>query len=345
MSRLNYKLPDEKIALHLADPPHNCKLMVIKLPSGQVEHKRFYNIVDYTDAGAVFAVNDSKVIPARLHGRKTTGGKVEFLLLEKKKSSDTRGQIWRAFGKPAARLRGGMHITVNGSNNKKTEIKIIEKKDKGVFLLKTPKNIFDFGYTPLPPYIISRRNLEEDDYKNYQSLFARKPGSVAAPTSSLHFTDKLVKRIRKKGIDFVPLTLHIGPGTFRPLAEKPDPERIKLTEKSAKKLNKADKIITCGTTMMRTLETVFKKDKFRPFTGKTGLYIKPGYRFKTRKYFLTNFHLPGTPLLKMVAAYIDNFLPGRGEKVLLDLYNEALNRDYRFLSYGDGMLFVDERID
>ncbi len=344
MAKLNYKLPPDKIALYPSTPPHSCKLMVIKLPSGQVEHRNFYNLGDYVKSGDVFAVNNSKVLKARLYGRKSTGGKTEFLLLKIIKVKNNGNKIWKAFGKPASRLRGGMEISVEGSEKKNTVVKILEKKEQGLFLIETPDNILNYGHVPLPPYIIAKRDLTSADSSFYQTVFARVSGSVAAPTSSLHFTDNLVKKLNSKGTKFTSLTLHIGPGTFRPVKEKPGPENIKITEPAAKSLNNAERVITCGTTMMRTLESVHANGEFRPFEGKTDLYIKPGYKFKTRKFFLTNFHLPGTPLLKMVAAYIDNYRSGEGEKLVLDLYNRALKKDYRFLSYGDAMLFVDEEL-
>ena len=332
--RITYDLPDDRIALHPSRPRDACRLMVIKLPSLQIDHILFSGIGKYLSAGDVVAVNDSSVIGARLTGRKLSGGSVEFLLLER------NGDLWKALGRPAARLRAGMEVSVE-KNRKRATVKIEGKEAGGVLYLKAPPDIIEYGLTPLPPYIASRRSAAKKDKNDYQSIFASKSGSVAAPTSSLHFTGRLVRKLMGKGVAFAPVTLHIGAGTFRP-GEKPESERYELSPASAGILNRGTRICVTGTTVMRTLQTVYTEKGFRPSEGRTGLYIEPGFRFRAAQMFLTNFHLPETSLLDMVAAYIDQHHPGRGGALLVDLYREALSLGYRFLSYGDSMLLISE---
>ncbi len=337
LNKIEYNLPEEKIALFPARPSDSSSLMVVHLENFKVEHRVFNEITDYFVPGDVLAVNNSRVIPGRLKGRRITGGRVEFLLLEKKAGKEN---LWRALGRPASRLKEGEEISVKSPKNEECFVKIRKKKRKGGFLLETPGDILKYGRVPLPPYIASKRANVDSDKREYQSNFSEVAGSAAASTSTLHFTPGLIEEIKKKGAGFAPVTLHIGPGTFRPQS-RPGAEKFSIQKESVEKLKKARRVCACGTTVMRTLETVFKeKGGFEELSGKTDLYITPGFDFKSSEMFLTNFHLPGTSLLEMVAAYIEKDYPGEGSERLLHLYSEAIEKDYRFLSYGDAMLLI-----
>ncbi|MFC2061911.1 S-adenosylmethionine:tRNA ribosyltransferase-isomerase, partial [Elusimicrobiota bacterium] len=277
----------------------------------------------------------SRVITARIMGKKKTGGTVEFLLTEKTPDG------WKALGRPA-RLRENMEIEIFSKKEESCMVKICRKYDDGRFIVQCPENILDYGYIPLPPYINSRREVVGSDYHTYQTVFSEHAGSVASPTSCLHFTQNLISEIEGKGIEFAPVTLHIGPGTFRPGNKPPEEEKYSISSRSAQILNKAERVCVCGTTVMRTLETVYNGSGFKSRSGITDLFIEPGYQFKSSSMFLTNFHLPGTSLLLMVAAYIEQFCPGKGREKVIELYSMALENDFKFLSYGDAMLLIGD---
>jgi S-adenosylmethionine:tRNA ribosyltransferase-isomerase len=334
--KLYYELPEERIALYPVSPRESCRLMVIKLPSLQIEDRVFSDIDQYLKQGDAIAVNDSRVMTARLKGQKDTGGNVEFLLLEKQHNG------WRAMGRPAQRLREGMEINIYSRAGKKCTVSILEKHENGIFKIAASEDILEYGQVPLPPYIISRRDLIDGDSKDYQTNFASSDGSVASPTSALHFSDKVINNLKNKGVTFAPVTLHVGPGTFRSNYERPDAEKYIFSDESANVLNNAERICICGTTVMRTIETVYNGKDYEASSGETDLFIEPGHEFSRVKMFLTNFHLPGTPLLLMVAAFLERYFPGQGRQKVVELYEYALKQEYRFLSYGDAMLMIDE---
>lgn len=335
--KIEYELPVGRIALSPSAPRDSCRLMVVKFPSFKIEHIYFRDIVRYFSKGDVIAVNDTKVIKARIIGEKKTGGRAEFLLVE-----EIEPGLWKAFGKPASRLKEGMEILIK-KIKKKCSISILKKNTKGVFFIKTPFDINEYGYIPLPPYIISKRELTEKDEKDYQTVFAAREGSIASPTAALHFTDSLIECLKAKGVSFVPVTLHVGSGTFRVLDGIPEPEYFDVKPASTNTLNSAGRICICGTTVMRVLETVYTSGKYVESSGKTELFIKPGHIFGRPDMFITNFHQQGTPLLLMVAAYIEQFFPGQGSRRLVELYNKAIEKEYMFFSYGDAMLLINER--
>ncbi|MEA3506524.1 MAG: S-adenosylmethionine:tRNA ribosyltransferase-isomerase [Elusimicrobiota bacterium] len=332
----SYNLPRENIALYPASPRHLSRLMVVDLSSFKISHRKFKDITDYLESPDKIVINNSRVICARLKGRKSTGGKAEFLLLEKKDN------LWKAYGKPVSRLREGMKIKIKSPRGDCEAVKIINKLDGGIFFLQAPEDILKYGYIPLPPYIVSRRDLRTGDYADYQTNFAQVDGSVASSTASLHFSKELTGKLKEKGVSFVPVTLHIGPGTFKPDYDIPDPEKYEFSPDSAGKLNGPGRICACGTTVIRTLETVYSGGKYKSSRGETNIFITPGRKFSPISLFLTNFHLPGTPLLLMVAAFIEQYYPGRGRELTLNLYREALDKNYRFLSYGDAMLLIGD---
>ncbi len=333
-NNIEYELPEESIALNPVYPRDSCRLMVVHLSDMRVEDILFSDIHNYFESMDVIAVNNSRVIPARIKGRKNTGGKVEFLLLDKSDAG------WKALGKPAARLNEGMTIDITGMNGESNSVEIVKKHPEGRFVIKVPDNILDYGYIPLPPYIASRRDTVESDYDDYQTNFAVCDGSVASPTSALHFTGNLLDVLKKKGVQIAPITLHVGPGTFKINYDKPEAEKYMFSEGNAALLNNAGRICVCGTTAMRTVETVFDGVEYVPSSGETDLFICPGHKFSRTKMFITNFHLPGTPLLMLVAAYIDQFSEGDGCRIIKELYARAIRKNYRFLSYGDAMMFV-----
>ena len=334
-----YVLPEDRIALYPANPRDSCRLMVVKLPSMTVEDVVFSQIGHYFLRGDVITVNNSRVMHARIRGFKDTGARVEFLLLEEKEKG-----VWRALGKPASRLRKGMKISIVSASGKQCTLHIEDKYARGIFTVSAPADILEYGVVPLPPYIASRRRECDNDIDDYQTNFALKDGSVASPTSALHFTRELVESIKSKGVQFAEVTLHVGPGTFRTTYDRPESEKYSISGTAADCLNNASRICVCGTTVMRTLETGYHSGKYIPGSGSSDIYIKPGHAFSPVNMFITNFHMSGTPLIKLVAAYLDGFYKNEGMDKILKLYKRALDKGYMFLSYGDAMMFIDERV-
>lgn len=342
LKKFDYNLPKNLIAQKPTSPRDQSRLLILDKKSGALAHKHFYNIADYLKAGDVLVLNNTKVMPARLIGRKEeTCGKVEIFLLNKIKNN-----IWRC-------LVGGKKrkekLRVEFSKNLKAEI--IKNNQDGTWQVKFNKSGKEFmklvekiGRTPLPPYI--KRAVElKSDRKNYQTVYAedKKIGSVAAPTAGLHFTPALMKKLKNKGVQFEYVTLQVGLGTFAPVKidditkHKMHAEWIEADKKTLASIIKAKKqgrrIIAVGTTSARTLETIFNKKSPKSFSGWTDIFIYPGYKFKATDALITNFHLPKSTLLMLVSA-----LAGR-EKIL-KAYQEAVKKKYRFFSYGDAMLIV-----
>ncbi len=333
---MNIRIDPNKIALRPARPRHSSKLMVVYLPSLKIEEVIFKDICRYMKPCDALAVNDSSVINAKLKGKRKSGGKTEFLLVRKD------GGFWEGLGKPASRLKEGEEVDIISPSGKKTSVNIKKKKKNGKFILQTPADILNYGYIPLPPYIASRRETDLKDGSDYRSFFSLRPGSVASPTASLHFSKELIGKLKRKGVKIAPVTLHVGPGTFIGPGAGPPPEKYLLSPASARIIGDAERVLICGTTVMRTLESCrIENGSVQASEGETSLYIKPGYRFKNRGMFLTNFHLPGTPLINLVGAYIGEKIGGEGLKALEEIYKRALKNDYRFLSYGDAMLMID----
>lgn len=325
----DYVLPKELIAQYPL-PPERHRLLVYHMKDNKIEHRMFYNIIEYLSPGDVIVVNNTKVFPAKLIGRKTTGGKVEILLISK------HGKEW--------------HCLIKGKI--KENDKIILPENECIVIKKNPekyeyvvrfkeeidhKYLERFGKTPLPPYIKRDAPLEK-----YQTLFAKNVGSVAAPTAGFHFSEELIKRIEEKGVRFAEVCLHVGVGTFAEVKTKDYKqhdmhyETFYVDEENAKVINeRKGNLFIVGTTTMRVLETVADSEGIiHPGKGRTNLFIYPGYKFKTRfKGFITNFHLPRTTLLLLVAAII-------GRDNLLKIYEEAIKEKYRFYSFGDAMMIL-----
>lgn len=336
-----YDLPDELIAQHPMEKRDNSRLLVINRDSGELEHKHFYDIIDYINPGDVLVINDSKVIPARLYGHSEgrEDANIELLLLR------SHGlDIWETLVKPGKRAKIGSRL-VFGDGLLTGEITDIVEEGNRIIKFDYDKekysNVYEIlhkiGLMPLPPYITERLN----DSSRYQTVYAKDEGSAAAPTAGLHFTPELLEAIRAKGCAIAPVMLHVGLGTFRPVkADKIDEhimhtEYISVSDESARIINErkaaGGRIIAVGTTSCRTLESVADESGIiRAISGDTGIFIYPGYKFKAVDALITNFHLPESTLLMLVSAFYDR------EK-MLDAYNTAVEEKYRFFSFGDAM--------
>lgn len=331
-----YDLPEELIAQTPLEKRDTSRLMVLDKKTGQVQHKHFYDIIDYLQAGDCLVINDTKVIPARLYGQKTgTGGAVEVLLL--KDLGDSR---WECIVYPGRRLKEGANITFGDGRLTATIDKVLETGNRiisfhyeGIFL----EILEELGEMPLPHYI--KEHLSDPD--RYQTVYCREPGSAAAPTAGLHFTPELMERIREKGVVFAPVTLHVGLGTFRPVKEEEITDHVMhseqyfITPQSAEIINHArqsgHRVIAVGTTSCRTLETVTDENHVtHPGTGNTDIFIYPGYTFKGLDALITNFHLPESTLVMLVSALA-------GRENILNAYRQAVEEKYRFFSFGDAM--------
>lgn len=330
-----YDLPQTLIAQTPIEPRDMSRLMTINKSNGEIEHHVFRDIIDYLHEGDILVINDSKVIPARLYGiKEDTGISVEVLLL-RQRNSDT----WEAIVKPGRRLKHGTKI-IFGDGMLKAEI--VDVTDDGNRYLKFNVsggelyNVFDnIGNVPLPPYIKADNSFKD----RYQTVYANEAGSAAAPTAGLHFTIELLERIKAKGVKIVPVMLHVGLGTFRPV--KADnlsdhimhSEYFEVSQESADIINnRTGRVIAVGTTSCRVLEsTADNNGKIQPVYGDTGIFIYPGYKFKVIDALVTNFHLPESTLLMLISAFA-------GKELIFKAYNEAICQQYRFFSFGDATL-------
>ncbi|MGB9813083.1 MAG: tRNA preQ1(34) S-adenosylmethionine ribosyltransferase-isomerase QueA [Thermovenabulum sp.] len=334
-----YELPSELIAQEPLKERDKSRLLVLKRGTGEMEHKIFYEIVDYFEKGDCLVLNNSKVIPARLIGeREDTKGAIEFVLLNRVKEN-----IWEVLVKPGRRAKLGS-VFVFGKGLLKARVldyteaggRFVEFYYEGIF-----EEILDkLGEMPVPPYI--KKKLEDKD--RYQTVYATCPGSAAAPTAGLHFTNELLEKIRVKGVKIVYITLHVGLGTFRPVKvkeiekHKMHAEYYEISEETANIINatkeEGKRLFAVGTTTTRTLETVSNPEGFvTAKKGFTDLFIYPGYKFKTVDALITNFHLPESTLIMLVCAFA-------GREKVMKAYEEAVKRRYRFFSFGDAMLII-----
>lgn len=336
VSDFYYDLPQELIAQHPLEDRAKSRLLIYDRKTHAIEHKYFKNIVEYLREDDCLVINDTKVIPARLLGnREDTGGKMEFLLIDKKGKN-----LWEVMVNPGRRADIGRRF-VFGDGILKAEI--LDRTQEGTRIVKFEydgifEEILDkVGIMPLPPYI--HESLE--DSNRYQTVYAKHDGSVAAPTAGLHFTPDLLEEIKYKGVDIANITLHVGMGTFRPVKvenveeHKMHSETYYVSNQAAQTINKArekgGRIIAVGTTSCRTLETIGDSSRrVHPGFGKTDIFIYPGYEFKVVDALITNFHLPKSTLLMLVSAF-------GGRKEMINVYAEAVNRRYRFFSFGDAM--------
>lgn len=335
-----YELPPELIAQVPSKERDMSRLMTVDRKTGTVGDHIFYDIADMLKPGDILVINDSKVIPARLHGIKNETGAVMEMLMLRQRGDD----IWEVLVHPGRRAKTGTVITFGDGI---LSAEVLETVEDGNRLVKLSydknggENIFSvldrIGEMPLPPYITSR----ESDPSRYQTVYAEHEGSAAAPTAGLHFTEALLERIKSKGIDIVPVVLHVGLGTFRPVKEESVSEHIMHTEhieisrESAGKINnRRGRVIAVGTTSCRVLESVADENgKVSPICAETGIFIYPGYRFKIVDGLITNFHLPESTLLMLVSAF-------SSREIMMNAYKEAIEKKYRFFSFGDAMFIV-----
>lgn len=335
VSDYDYYLPEELIAQEPLEKRDNSKLMILDKKNKTIVDKNFYNIIDYLNKGDVLVLNNTKVIPARLIGYKETGGALEIFLL-KRISLDT----WECLIKPAKKLKKNNRIIFG---NGEIEAELQEIKEDGNRIIKFYyEGIFEeildkFGNMPIPPYI--KTELKEKE--RYQTVYAKKGESVAAPTAGLHFTNELLDKIKEKGIEIVEVCLEVGLGTFRPVKtedvkeHKMHSEIYEITPESAQKINNAKKegrrVIAVGTTSVRTLESgALSQNEVKVLKGETEIFIYPGYEFKIVDGLITNFHLPKSTLLMLVSAFSD-------KDFIFDAYTYAIKEKYRFFSFGDAM--------
>lgn len=338
-SAFDYELPRDRIARYPAERRDESRLMVLDRARSAIEHRRFRDIVEYMHAGDALVLNETRVIPARLIGTRETGGKSEIFLL-RPHGTDS----WEALVRPGAKLRPGKKVFISDE----LTVDILEATpDNGrIVRLITPLPVQEalqrYGAMPLPPYM--DRKAEETDRERYQTVYAREDGSVAAPTAGLHFTPELLRQIEDKDVTIVKIVLHVGIGTFRPI-EVENPEDHVMHEETYSVSTSACAAISAvkkeggnvwavGTTVTRTLESIADEDgHLRSGSGSTNLFIRPGYQFKVVDRLITNFHLPRSTLMMLVAAF-------GGYDFVMTAYRGAIARDYRFYSYGDAMALI-----
>ena len=346
LSDYDYNLPEELIAQLPSDKRENARMMVLDKQAKTIEHKHFYDIVDYIDDNCILVLNNTKVLPARLYGvKEETGAKIEVFLL---KSLSENGHLWDVLVKPSKRVKEGTIVKISDDLSVQVKERKEDAGEWGVELI-CDGNVLDVlhknGHIPLPPYI-ERKMADEDlnklDFERYQTVYAKDEGSVAAPTAGLHFTTEILEKLQAKGVELVYVTLNVGMGTFRPvkcenvLEHKMHSESFEVTEEAAEKINKAKqagkKVVAVGTTSVRTLETVYKKyGEVRACKDSSELFIYPPYKFGVVDELITNFHLPKSTLLMLVSAF-------EGKDFIFKAYQEAITNKYKFFSYGDCML-------
>ncbi|TSA35517.1 MAG: tRNA preQ1(34) S-adenosylmethionine ribosyltransferase-isomerase QueA [Porphyromonadaceae bacterium] len=347
LSKFRYTLPDKLIALHPSEIRDESRLLVLNRKSGEIEHKVFKDVLDYFVTDDVMVFNDTRVFPARLRGNKEkTGAEIEVFLL-RELNRDQR--LWDVLVDPARKIRIGNKLYFGEEDMLVAEV-IDNTTSRGRtlrFLFDGPyeefkKTLFSLGETPLPKFI--KRDVVPEDRERYQTIFARHEGAVAAPTAGMHFSRELMKRLEIKGVDFAFVTLHVGLGNFRSVEvedltkHKMDSEQIIITENAAHIVNSAkerhQRVCAVGTTTMRTLESAVSTDGFlKPYDGWTNKFLFPPYVFSVADSMISNFHLPLTTLLMMVAAFA-------GFDPLMNAYQVAIKEKYRFGTYGDAMLII-----
>ncbi len=342
----DYKLPEELIAQKPQKDRDKCRLMVLRRSDNSIEHRHFFDILEYLKEGDCLLLNDSKVIPARLYGIKEgTGARVEFLLIKR-----IEGDTWETMVRPGKRLKPGDSVVFSDEDGKKLRADILDYGEDGTRIVKMDydgilmERLEEIGSMPLPPYISRPSNDEDKD--DYQTVYCHEEGSVAAPTAGLHFTTELLEKAREKGVKTAFVTLHVGIGTFRPVkCETIEDhhmhfEEYSVSEETAEIVNETvlsgGRVISVGTTSTRTAESAAcfdeKSGKYllKAGSGSTDIFIYPGYEFKIIESLITNFHLPKSTLMMLVSALYDR-------EHILKAYDEAVKEEYRFFSYGDAM--------
>ena len=340
VSDFDFDLPEDLIAQTPINKRDNSRMLVLNSKTGKISHRHFYDVLDYLNKGDTLVLNDTKVIPARLYGvKEETGAAIEILMLK-----DLGEDVWQCLVRPAKRVKEGTIVNFND----KLKAECVKVLDEGIRYFKfiyegiLYEILDELGEMPLPPYI--HEKLKEKD--RYQTVYAKNIGSAAAPTAGLHFTKELLEKIKAKGINIAYITLHVGLGTFRPVATE-DIEKHKMhsefyimDEKTANILNETrknkHKIVSVGTTSTRTLETIMNLyGTFKACHGFTDIFIYPGYKFQGIDALITNFHLPKSTLVMLVSALA-------GKDNIMRAYKEAIKEKYRFFSFGDSMLIIKE---
>ena len=337
VSDFNYELPDCLIAQHPYDKRDEARLMLLDKTNNKIEHKVFKDVIDYLNPGDCLVINNTKVIPARLYGKKDTGANVEFLLLKR-----IEGDFWEAMVRPGSKLKAGAKVVFGEGLLKATILEVLENGNRkvefeyeGIF-----NEILDqIGLMPLPPYITE---ATREDNSKYQTVYAKYEGSAAAPTAGLHFTEELIEKIKEKGVEIANVTLHVGIGTFRPVKvenveeHEMHSEHYYIKQEDAEKINNAKKngkrVIAVGTTSCRVLESVADENgMLKEIEGDTSIFIYPGYKFKCIDCLITNFHLPESTLIMLVSTLA-------GKDFVMNAYEEAVKEEYKFFSFGDAMM-------
>lgn len=342
LSEFDYQLPEELIAQKPVEKRDNSRMMVLNRNDKIIEHKHFFDITDYLDDNHVLILNNTKVIPARLYGFKSTGAKIEIFLLKEHENKE-----WEVLIKPSKRVTDGTIIKISDD----LSCEIVKKlEDDGKWLIKMSYDgeilniLHNVGNIPLPPYIerkMADDELKKLDFERYQTVYAKNEGSVAAPTAGLHFTNEILEKLKNKGVQIGYVTLNVGIGTFRPvkceniLEHKMDSENFEISQETADLINNAKKqgkkIVAVGTTTVRTLETAFQLyGEIKACSAASELFIYPPYKFKVIDNLITNFHLPKSTLLMLVSALAT-------KDFIFEAYNQAIENKYRFYSYGDCM--------
>lgn len=343
LEECSYDLPEELIAQEPAVIRDQSRMMVVNRKTNEITLRTFRDITEHFGKDDVIVINDSRVFPARLVGAKKTGGLVEILLLSRKERQD-KSEIWEVLLRPAKKVAIGVDISFSEGCTARVASRLSDKKWLLEFKTDTAFDDFlsRFGRAPLPPYIKREKNRTRSpkDLERYQTVYAKNPGSVAAPTAGLHFTDDVLEEIKKSGVKIAPVTLHVGYGTFLPIKTEiveehaMEEEFFSINEKTAIMVNGAKRVIAVGTTSTRVLESVAdEKGKIKALSGSTRLYIYPGYRFRRVDALLTNFHLPRSSLFLLVCAFA-------GRELMMQAYRTAIENRFRFYSYGDCMLIL-----
>ena len=330
-----FDLPESQIAQTPIEPRDHSRLMCVNRATGALTHEHFYDVIDHLQPNDALVINETRVIPARLYGERESGGACEVLLLRQ-----IGPKRWETLVKPGKKLRVGAQISFVGGRMTATIVaptdaggRVVDFSCEGTF----EAALDELGEMPLPPYI--HEKLRDRD--RYQTVYAREDGSAAAPTAGLHFTPELLQKIRDKGVEIVPILLHVGLGTFRPVKVEDVSEHVmhseycEVTPQAVAALRKAraagGRIVAVGTTSVRTLESASLSGQLEPFRGWTDIFITPGYEFKSVDALITNFHLPGSTLIMLVSAFM-------GREEALQAYKVAVEEGYRFFSFGDAML-------
>ena len=351
LSDFDFTLPRELVAVYPPLERPSARLVLVDRSSGKFSHHVFHELPDFLQAGDVLVLNDTKVFPARLYGKRETGGKVEALLLKENPDG-----TWEALVRPGGKIKKEAVIDF-GENGLCIQARVLDdgRLDSGERTLEfqggeVREKLKKIGHMPLPPYL--GRPAAEIDREVYQTVFAEKEGAVASPTAGLHFDAALLKKLEAKGIEIVYVTLHVGYGTFQSVMDEDFtrhqmvPEEYEVSEQAAASINRAltenRRVIACGTTATRTLEAAYSGPSgIRACRGgKTNLFIYPPYPFKVVSGLITNFHIPKSSLLLLVAAFLAGNEPEQGRDRLMRIYNEAIAQGYHFYSYGDAMVIL-----